>query len=72
MSDEFLEELMEHMTAAIDQPGTHCAREAFTISKPDDMSNQDWDAWCDQIRLEWHDPELRAAAAAKFSSGSSA
>ena len=45
MSDEFLQELMKHMTKAIDNPGDSSSTEVFTVRVTEEQ--------LERIKLEW-------------------
>lgn len=70
--DTFLESLMEDMLGAIETPGVPCAREEFVVHKPDDMNDAEWTDWCKDLRFQWNDPAVRAAAVELISSSTSA
>lgn len=72
MSSDFLEDLTEAMVSKIDQPGVPCAREEFVVHKPAYMSDEDWAAWCEDMRAAMGDPVVRTAAAERLSSSTSA
>lgn len=48
--ESFLDTLMEHLASAIENPGFACAREEFIIYRPEEMTDDEWEAWKEELR----------------------